>query len=104
MDLVRVGPVREAGHDIELAEQLGDDRFGVGIGGEPVDFGDDLQQDRFDARDRLLTEILALLLQALMMFDEFFAVKLCERGDGRDGQATLKSVPSRRHEQNTSSV
>ena len=101
MDLVRVGPVREAGHNIELSEQLGDDGFGVGVGGEPIDFGDDFEEDVFNTRDGLLAVVLALFLQAAVMFEKFFAVKLSQR---RDWQKTLEPVSSRPHSRNISSV
>jgi hypothetical protein len=50
--------------------------IGVGFFAEPIDFGDDFQEGGFGAVDRMRAVILALLLQALVMLDELFAIEL----------------------------
>ena len=76
MNLAGVGPAGEAGHHVELAEQLGDYLFGVGFFGESIEVGDDFQEGGFDVLDGLCAVILALGLQALMMLEKFFAIEL----------------------------
>ena len=75
MDFVRVGPAGQAGHHVEFTQQLGN-LFGVGFFGEAIGFGDDAEEGGFDVLDGLGAVILALGVQALMMFDELFAVEL----------------------------
>lgn len=76
MDLARVGPARQAGHDVELAEQIGNDLFGVGASGQPIHLGDDFLEGGFSVAEGLIAEVLALGLETSMVFHKLFAVKL----------------------------
>ena len=80
MDPIGLGPTRQAGHDIEFAKQPGNQLFGVGVFGEAVHFGDDLEKGGFCAADGLVAVVLTLGLQAFVMLDELLAV---EGGEGR---------------------
>ncbi len=58
MDLQGIGPGGEAGHDIELAEQLRDHFVGVGFAREVFEIGHHALEGAFDTTDRLLGEVL----------------------------------------------
>ena len=78
MDFQGIGPAGEAGHDIELAEQAGHHFIGVGLPRKVFEVRHHLLQGALDPANGLLGEVLSLSLQALVMFEELFAVELNE--------------------------
>ena len=75
MDFVRIRPTGQTSHDVELAKELGN-LFGVDLFGEAVGFGNDSEEGGFDVIDGLGAVVLALGLEAFVMFDEFFPIEL----------------------------
>src|SRR5918993_2462013 len=96
VDLQGIGPGREAGHDIELAKQSGHHFVGVGFARKLFEVGHHALQGTLDATNRLLGEVLSLLLEAFVMLQEFFAIELSERryGQGRVavGEETREAI------------
>ena len=80
MDFEGVGPGRKPGHDVELAEEAGHHLIGVGLHRELLEVGHDALERSLDPADGLLGKVLTLFLQALVMFEKFFAVELDEGG------------------------
>ena len=76
----RVGPTRGAGHEVELAKKAADDLIGVLCGAEVIELFQDFSERALDVVHGRLGELLALLFETLLAFDEFLPV---ERGPGR---------------------
>ena len=70
-----IGPSRQARYHVEFTEQPGN-LIGVGFFGEAIGLGDDAKEGGFNVLDGLRGVVLALGLQALVMFDEFVSVEL----------------------------
>lgn len=78
MDFEGIGPGRQAGHDIELTKQTGQDDAGIVLFGQLLEIGHHALEREFDTANRLLGKIFPLGVQALLMFEELFAVELDE--------------------------
>ena len=76
MRLLRIGPGRCAGHDIELSEQAADDLISVLPTAELIEARQDPPQRRFGADDRVFGIVLALLPQAAPLLEKFLPVEL----------------------------
>jgi len=83
VNLVGFGPARETGHDVELFQQLCDEVLCVGVFGESIEVGDDLEEGVLCVFNGLGAEVFALCLQALVMFKEFFPIKFGQRRNRR---------------------
>ncbi len=92
MNLAGIRPAGKTGHHVELFQQLGDDVFCVGFFGESIEVGDDFQEGVFCVFNGLGAEVFALGLQAFVMFEKFFPVKLGERRN-RGGAAGSNRKP-----------
>lgn len=71
-----VGPCREAGHHVELAEETSHDLIGLGFGAQTVELSHHSRQGHFDVTNRPLRVELALRIQATLTFHELFAVEV----------------------------
>ena len=78
MDLVRIGPAREARDHIELTQESGH-HFRVGVRESVSTSSDHLVERRLDMMNRLAPKVLTLRFETALMLDEFFAVKFRER-------------------------
>jgi hypothetical protein len=72
----RIGPGGKIGDEVELPEQLAHDFAGVLALAELLDTRQDAPERFFSLRDGVLRVELALLLEAAVMLDEFFAEKV----------------------------
>ena len=64
------------GDDVELSEKAADDLIGVGLGAEAVELRHHLGERSLDVGDRVFGVELALLFEATLALDEFFAVEV----------------------------
>ena len=80
MDLPGVGPPGRASHEIELAKEAADDLIGVLCGAEVIELFQDLSERPLDVVHGRLGEVLTLLFETLLAFDELLPV---ERGPWR---------------------
>ena len=71
-----IGPGGEPGDDVELTEEAADNLIGVSRGTEPVELRHHLGERLLYIRNRPLRVELALLLEAALTLDEFFAVEV----------------------------
>ena len=80
MGVLRVGPGRQAGEQIELAQQAANDLLGVSLAAELIELVHDARQRSLHVENRALGVVLALILKALSMFEEFFAIEIGQGG------------------------
>ncbi|MGH7341290.1 MAG: hypothetical protein ACREKH_12445, partial [Candidatus Rokuibacteriota bacterium] len=83
VNLSGVGPGGEAGDSVELLEEAADDLVSLGRCAQPVELCHNLRQRPFHLTDHALGIELALRVEALLTFHEFFAVEIrqgMERG------------------------
>jgi len=73
-----IGPGGKPGYHVELAEETADDFVRISLGTQPIELRHDLDKCLLDVADRALRIELALLLEALLALQEFFAVKARE--------------------------
>ena len=78
-----IGPGRKPGYHVELSEEAADDLIGVSFGTQPIELGHDFHERLFDVADGALRVEFALLLQAPLTLQEFFAVETRERMEYR---------------------
>lgn len=74
MVFLRIGQRGEPRHPIDLTKQTADEPIPVLPGTESVDVRDQPCQRCFDVSNRLLRVVLTLLLEALPMFEQLFAI------------------------------
>lgn len=101
MDFEGIGPGGKPGHDVEFPEQPGHHFVGIGGARELFEVGHHALQRLLDAADGLLGEILPLRLQALVMLEKFFAIKV-NQGRWRHrsvtvGEEARETIPCPRH-------
>src|SRR5262245_3002813 len=77
--LFRVGPGGKAGDYVELFEERTYELIRVVFGAELFELAHDPRECSLDVGDGALGIVAPLLLEALVMFDKFFSVKLCNR-------------------------
>src|SRR5918995_194230 len=68
--VLRVGPGREAGEYVELSQQAADHFFSVLLAAELIELAHDARQRSLHIENRALRVVLALMLEALLMFEE----------------------------------
>jgi hypothetical protein len=72
MKCFRIGPGRQVRHRIDLPPQLRDYVAGIGALAELIEFGKNAREGVFGLNDCELGVVLALFIEAPMMFDELF--------------------------------
>ena len=92
--MARIGPGGKPGDHIELSEKAADDLVRISLGAEPIELAHHLHQRLLDVGNRAFGVELALLLEALLALQEFFAIEIGDRvehrfaGRARIGQET----------------
>lgn len=83
MELVWVGPSGQLGDEIEFLQELTDHAAGVLALAELFELRHDARERVFGLGDRDVRVVLALALQARMVFQKFFTVEIGEALTGR---------------------
>ena len=78
MEGFRFGPSGKLGHRVDLSEEPANHFAGVLPLTKPVDLLHRSREGVLDLRNRDVGEVLALLLETMMMFQEFFAEEIRE--------------------------
>jgi hypothetical protein len=76
IDLSGIGPGGKPGEHIELAEKAADDLICVSLATQPIELCHHFDQRLLDVADRAFRIELALLLEALLALQEFFAIEI----------------------------
>lgn len=74
--IFRIGPAREAGHEIELAQQAADDMIAIATLADMIEFREGLGEGGFDFGDGVLGKALALLLKLAFVLQELLAIEV----------------------------
>jgi hypothetical protein len=83
VNVVRIGPSRETGDDVQFPEESSDHEVGVVFGGQIVELSENANESGFDVADGLGREELSLPLKTAMVLDELFPVELDSRRRSR---------------------
>lgn len=89
MELLRFGPGGEAGHEVELSEELPDDLTGILALTQLFELLKDAREGLFCLGNRAVRVVLPLELETLMVLVELLAEKLGQTLTGGAVQRTL---------------
>src|SRR3954469_25656930 len=76
VDVLRIRPAGEPGHDVELSEQAAHHHVRVLLDGEMVELRKNAAEGFFGFGDGAARVVLALLLKTTLVLHEFFPVEL----------------------------
>jgi hypothetical protein len=76
LEFFRVGPVREASHEIELSKEATDDVIAIAAPTDVIQLRERLGERRFGLGDRVLGVVFTLGLQAALVFEKLLPIEV----------------------------
>src|SRR4051812_7463298 len=84
MIILGVGPGRQAGHDVEFAQEAGNHRIGIVADAEMVELAQHAADGAVGIGDGALGVVLALLRQALAVFEKLLTIEVGQNQTARN--------------------